>query len=296
MKTLWFDQLLCFLSNLTPEMQFEWHFTIRGPPDSAFAGGMYHGRVLLPSNYPLAPPDIVFLTPSGRFEVGKRICLSITSYHTKTWQPSWTIRTVLIALIAFLPTPGVGAIGSLETSDDHRKSLAASSCQWECPQCKKTNAEILEATASVSVSSQSGPSDAPQLSFGYAPNAVTSSVSEDLASVEPSSLKDEVVLAPTTSIESIAETCIESISSPTPPAVPTVDTEQKASSSSTLSIDSSATPTQSASNTATVRTTPVTGGVKLNGLSVMILIVFAAICMILLRKILRRCSELLQHS
>ena len=30
---------------------FEWHFTIRGPPDSDFAGGRYHGRILLPSQY-----------------------------------------------------------------------------------------------------------------------------------------------------------------------------------------------------------------------------------------------------
>lgn len=26
----------------------EWHFTIRGPPDTEFAGGIYHGRIILP--------------------------------------------------------------------------------------------------------------------------------------------------------------------------------------------------------------------------------------------------------
>lgn len=30
---------------------FEWHFTIRGPPDSEFEGGRYHGRILLPPEY-----------------------------------------------------------------------------------------------------------------------------------------------------------------------------------------------------------------------------------------------------
>jgi ubiquitin-conjugating enzyme E2 J1 len=44
---------------------FEWHFTIRGPSDSAFEGGMYHGRILLPSEYPFKPPNIVFLTVLG---------------------------------------------------------------------------------------------------------------------------------------------------------------------------------------------------------------------------------------
>ncbi len=29
----------------------EWHFTIVGPPDTAFAGGRYHGRIILPPEY-----------------------------------------------------------------------------------------------------------------------------------------------------------------------------------------------------------------------------------------------------
>ncbi|KAA3669820.1 ubiquitin-conjugating enzyme E2 J1, partial [Paragonimus westermani] len=41
---------------------FEWHFTIRGPEDTEFSGGLYHGRILLPSEYPMRPPNIVLLT------------------------------------------------------------------------------------------------------------------------------------------------------------------------------------------------------------------------------------------
>lgn len=44
---------------------FEWHFTIRGPPDTPFEGGVYHGRILLPAEYPFKPPNIVFLTVSS---------------------------------------------------------------------------------------------------------------------------------------------------------------------------------------------------------------------------------------
>lgn len=32
---------------------FEMHFTVRGPPETAFEGGLYHGRILLPPEYPL---------------------------------------------------------------------------------------------------------------------------------------------------------------------------------------------------------------------------------------------------
>ena len=43
---------------------FEWHFTVRGPPDSDFAGGRYHGRITLPPEYPMKPPSIMLLTVS----------------------------------------------------------------------------------------------------------------------------------------------------------------------------------------------------------------------------------------
>jgi ubiquitin-protein ligase len=44
------------------ENMFEWHFTIRGPSETSFAEGIYHGRIIFPADYPLKAPDIVFLT------------------------------------------------------------------------------------------------------------------------------------------------------------------------------------------------------------------------------------------
>lgn len=41
---------------------FEWHFTVHGPPTSDFEGGVYHGRILLPTEYPMKPPNIILLT------------------------------------------------------------------------------------------------------------------------------------------------------------------------------------------------------------------------------------------
>ena len=88
---------------------FEWHFTLRGPQGSDFQGGLYHGRILLPPQWPMKPPSIMFLNASGRFEVGKKVCLSATSFHPEHWQPAWGIRTILEALVAFFPTPADGA-------------------------------------------------------------------------------------------------------------------------------------------------------------------------------------------
>ncbi|KAM8831320.1 LOW QUALITY PROTEIN: ubiquitin-conjugating enzyme E2 J1 [Spinachia spinachia] len=114
---------------------FEWHFSVRGPPDSDFDGGVYHGRIVLPPEYPMKPPSIILLTPNGRFEVGKKICLSISGHHPETWQPSWSIRTALIAIIGFMPTKGEGAIGSLDYTPEERRALAKKSQDFSCEAC-----------------------------------------------------------------------------------------------------------------------------------------------------------------
>ncbi|KAI9590965.1 ubiquitin-conjugating enzyme/RWD-like protein [Syncephalis fuscata] len=114
---------------------FEWHFTIRGTQGTAFEDGRYHGRLLLPSDYPFKPPNIILLTPNGRFELHKKICLSITGYHPEYWQPAWGVRTAMLALISFLPTKGEGAIGALDYTDDERRSFAKQSVNWRCEHC-----------------------------------------------------------------------------------------------------------------------------------------------------------------
>jgi Ubiquitin-conjugating enzyme len=42
---------------------FEWHFCLRGPEETDYQGGLYHGRILLPPDYPFKPPSFIMLTP-----------------------------------------------------------------------------------------------------------------------------------------------------------------------------------------------------------------------------------------
>ena len=65
--------------------QQEWHCTLRGTPGTEFEGGLYHFRILLPSEYPFRPPSIMMLTPNGRFELNTKVnilaaCSSYVSY------------------------------------------------------------------------------------------------------------------------------------------------------------------------------------------------------------------------
>lgn len=126
---------------------FEWHFTVRGPPGTDFEGGIYHGRIILPPEYPMKPPNIILLTPNGRFEINKKICLSISGHHPETWQPSWSIRTALLAIVAFMPTSGDGTIGSLDYTPEERQALARRSCSWCCPECGDIKAQLASKTS-----------------------------------------------------------------------------------------------------------------------------------------------------
>jgi ubiquitin-conjugating enzyme E2 J1 len=129
---------------VSDEDLFEWHFTLLGPPSpSPYAGGLYHGRISLPLTYPLKPPNFRFLTPSGRFEVNREICLSISGFHEESWMPAWGIRTALVALRTFMGEEGTaGQVGGMEASKEVRQRMAKSSRQWRCDGCGgRTNEE-----------------------------------------------------------------------------------------------------------------------------------------------------------
>lgn len=127
------------MSNYLPshhqENFFEWHFTLDGPSESPYAGGKYHGVIRFPPDYPFAPPNVSFLTPSGRFQTSIKICLSITGYHPEHWQPAWGVRTLLIALRDYFGNDDRSSIGHVAASEEMRRDLAQRSREFECRLC-----------------------------------------------------------------------------------------------------------------------------------------------------------------
>ncbi|KAK9288066.1 hypothetical protein L1049_016512 [Liquidambar formosana] len=156
-----------FMSLPLEENIFEWQFAIRGPCDTEFEGGIYHGRIQLPAEYPFKPPAFMLLTPNGRFETQTKICLSISNHHPEHWQPSWSVRTALVALIAFMPTNPNGALGSLDFKKEERHALAIKSRvaapRFGTPERQKLIDEIHEYMLSKAPQvPQLGPTQAPE--------------------------------------------------------------------------------------------------------------------------------------
>jgi ubiquitin-conjugating enzyme E2 J2 len=69
----------------------EMHYVIEGSKGTPFEGGVYHGKLIFPKEYPLKPPSVIMLTPSGRFQPGRRLCLSMSDFHPESWNPMYVL-------------------------------------------------------------------------------------------------------------------------------------------------------------------------------------------------------------
>lgn len=108
-----------------------WNYLIEGPPGSVYEGGWYWGVLKLPENYPLAPPSILMMTPSGRFETNTRICMSMSDFHPESWQPAWWLSSLMKGLVSFMIDKELttGAIMPAP-SDKQKRKFASTSLEW----------------------------------------------------------------------------------------------------------------------------------------------------------------------
>lgn len=107
----------------------EMHYVIEGSEGTPYAGGIYHGKLLFPKDYPLKPPGVIMLTPTGRFQPGRRLCLSMSDFHPESWNPMWSVSTILTGLYSFM-LETAPTLGSLETSSSKKRHLASQSLEY----------------------------------------------------------------------------------------------------------------------------------------------------------------------
>eukprot|EP00040_Diaphanoeca_grandis_P016858 m.87428 g.87428 ORF g.87428 m.87428 type:complete len:222 (-) comp26071_c0_seq1:250-915(-) len=109
-----------------PHNILEWRFCLLPPNDCVYAGGQYHGKLVLPKEYPHKPPRVMMITPSGRFATNTRLCMSMSDFHPETWNPSWQCRTVILGLLSFMLEEEITA-GSIKSTDEERRAFALKS-------------------------------------------------------------------------------------------------------------------------------------------------------------------------
>jgi ubiquitin-conjugating enzyme E2 J2 len=109
-----------------PNDILQWHFAVIAPPESPFETGIYWGQITFPPQYPMAPPAIKMMTPSGRFVPNMNICFSMSNFHPEQWQPSWGVRSICIGFLSFMLSDEI-TTGGKESTDAEKRALAAAS-------------------------------------------------------------------------------------------------------------------------------------------------------------------------
>eukprot|EP00903_Cladosiphon_okamuranus_P010578 g10003.t1 len=123
----------------------EWHYVITGTKGSPYEGGHYHGKLKFPPEYPMKPPSVMMMTPNGRFACSRRLCLSMSDFHPESWNPMWSVSTILMGLYSFM-LDNAATLGSVTSSTAQKKKYALESLDVNCknPAFRKLFPELVE--------------------------------------------------------------------------------------------------------------------------------------------------------
>lgn len=93
---------------------YEWEVMIIGPPDTIYEGGFLKARLSFPTDYPIQPPKMRFITPMWHPNVyaDGNVCISILhppgedqyGYEEsgERWLPVHTVESILLSVISLL--------------------------------------------------------------------------------------------------------------------------------------------------------------------------------------------------
>lgn len=115
----------------SPSDILEWHYVLEGSEGTPFSGGYYYGKIKFPQEYPYKPPGISMTTPNGRFMTQKKICLSMSDFHPESWNPMWSVSSILTGLLSFMMDTSP-TTGSVNTTTAEKQRLAKSSMSFNC--------------------------------------------------------------------------------------------------------------------------------------------------------------------
>jgi ubiquitin-conjugating enzyme E2 J2 len=143
----------------------EWHYILTGPPGTPYENGQYWGTLVFPPDYPFAPPAIRMHTPSGRFRCSERLCLSISDFHPKSFNPAWEVSTILLGVLSFMTSEEM-TTGSVSATEAERKMLAERTRWWNSTGGGSTKRTLAGAAGEAQIQTQQGGGGSGRTGFG----------------------------------------------------------------------------------------------------------------------------------
>ena len=110
------------------------YFLVAGLGDP-YAGGEYIFQLIVPDEFPAKPPRLVFLTPTGVFVPGHRVCISVGEFHANDrpgkdgahgWRPALGLRGFALEVVnALICSADLGGgIGIEHKTPNEKRALA----------------------------------------------------------------------------------------------------------------------------------------------------------------------------
>lgn len=115
-----------------------WYFLIHGYEQTPFSNGLFIGAIFFPPNYPYKAPEIQMISPTGRFQIRKALCLSMTAHHEESWNPAWSIEKIFMGFVSYmnLEEYGSGCFLPDKYNDKFKEEISKNSKDWLYRNCK----------------------------------------------------------------------------------------------------------------------------------------------------------------
>lgn len=116
---------------------FEWEALVTGPEGTSFDGGVFVTELIFPTDYPLSPPKMRFISDMfhPNVYVDGRVCISILhtpgddplGYESATerWSPVQSIEKILLSVVSMLAEPNDESGANVDASKMWRENRAA---------------------------------------------------------------------------------------------------------------------------------------------------------------------------
>ena len=104
----------------------EWNFSVIGPEDTYYEGGIFKGKINFNKDYPNKPPSVYFdnILHPNIFRDGK-VCISILHEGTdhygyeqdiERWLPTHGVNTIMLSIISMLSAPNFESPANVDAS------------------------------------------------------------------------------------------------------------------------------------------------------------------------------------